>query len=90
MSNGHVTRILICRSEAETTNIFLHSYNEEDLEGHLQENVGGFSASYRAMCYTLIHEQEILSNVFEQNPLLWNITSLAELQSRVWSFLDQA
>lgn len=39
------------------------------------------------MCYTLMHEQDIL-RIFELNTALWNLNSLIELQENVWGFLD--
>jgi hypothetical protein len=44
--------------------------------------------SYRAMCFTLLHDQDILSTVFERTPELWRVPTLDALQERLWGFLD--
>ena len=80
--------VLSCRGEAEKTRAFLRSFSKESVAGDLTHKVEGLRDSYRAMCYTLFHEQEVLASVFENNPSLWYSNSLAGLQNEVWGFLD--
>ena len=45
-------------------------------------------ASYAAMCFCLLHEQDVMGCVFEASPELWDSCTLAELQQALWGFLD--
>ena len=44
--------------------------------------------SCRAMCYTLLHEQDLLKSAFKKCPSLCNATSLEHLQSLLWGVLE--
>lgn len=46
------------------------------------------SASYAAMCFCLLHEQDVMGCVIEVSPELWDCCSLGELQQALWGFLD--
>jgi hypothetical protein len=42
--------------------------------------LGGGTPSYRAMCFTLLHDQDIMSSIIESTPELWRTPSFEDLQ----------
>lgn len=47
------------------------------------------SMRYAAMCYMLLHEQDLMPLVFKAHPDLWELASLAELECTVWGALSK-
>ncbi|GJP47702.1 hypothetical protein CLOM_g6874 [Closterium sp. NIES-68] len=48
-----------------------------------------FTQSYRAMCYTLLHQNDALSRVFRYRKELADAKSLEEIAAAVWGHLDE-
>ncbi|KAK3235289.1 hypothetical protein CYMTET_54500 [Cymbomonas tetramitiformis] len=44
--------------------------------------------SQRAMCYTLLHEQDVLTHVFKAQPDWRTVSTLEELAQKMWGILD--
>jgi len=80
----------MCRGEIDATEAFLEAYQEamRVLQSPLPQPSDRAEPSFRAMCFTLLHDQDILSTVLERNPELWRIPTLEALQRRLWGFLD--
>jgi len=69
----------IFRCDKKLLEILINSYGPEILR---RENF-----SYRAMCYTLLHEQDALRNIYHHFPE-WEDLELHDLEKRIWKIYD--
>jgi len=51
------------------------------------ENFDQETFSYRAMCYTILHQQDALRSVFKHHPEWIDIQDLKELEKNLWGEL---
>lgn len=80
---------MVNRGDVASTKVFLEGYEGSERPiAWLQKSLQQHLPSYRAMCYTLLHEQDLMQRIFEAHPELWRIASLANLQAQLWGFLD--
>lgn len=74
---------------------FLETYRVEAaelMEGNAAGSVkrrwwqarNGISLSKVAMCYALLHEQDLLGSCFKRSPALWKARSLEDLEMQLW------
>ena len=49
-----------------------------------------FPLSYYVMCYTLLHEDSTMAWLFETYPDFRDLTTLGEIQERIWGSLDRS
>lgn len=48
------------------------------------------SLPYAAMCFSLLHEQDLFGIVFQMFPEWWDEHTLEDLQRKLWGFLSDA
>lgn len=53
------------------------------------EEMCSYQPSYRAMCFTLLHDQDVLEYVSKHHPKWGELDSWHEMASRMWGVLDK-